>query len=60
MSFKDNPALSKTFGVLYVGLERRENKSHNIFNRSRHQTLLSQASGSENQFGRLQTHPRSS
>lgn len=29
MSFKDKPALSKTFGVLYVGLERRENKSHN-------------------------------
>lgn len=51
MSFKDSPALSKTFGVLYVGLERRENKSHNKTTfLSIPSSNLSQASGTGNQL----------
>lgn len=59
ISFKDNPALSRTLGVLYVGLERKriKNKKQKInyicFDH-RDQKLLNGVSGSTN------TYPRSS
>lgn len=63
MSFKDNPALSRTFGVLYVGLEKRE-KNHNnttFFYWSLWSNInANPSSPNENQHESLHAHPRSS